>query len=73
MVDPAPRAQELPGERVELVCPRCRFVIATFTAAELAGEAIKQKRYRALLTRQQLCGGCFCTVRKLEAVWDRAM
>jgi hypothetical protein len=63
-------AQDYPGKRVDLVCPRCDYVIANFTADELVRERTKAKRYRALTTRQQFCGGCMCTVRKLDAVWD---
>lgn len=59
-----------PGSVVKLVCPRCRFVIAMFTHNEIQQDHIKRKRYQALLTRQQFCGGCLCTVRKLEAVWE---
>ena len=58
------------GNLVKLVCPRCRFVIATFTAEEIKEDVIKRKRYQSLLTRQQFCGGCLCTVRKLEAAWE---
>lgn len=70
MVDQAPTAEQYPGNTVKLVCPRCRFVIAAFTADEVEHDRIKRRRYHSLLSRQQLCGGCLCTVRKLEALWE---
>lgn len=62
--------KEFPGKGVNLVCPRCGYVIANFTSEELVREPTKAKRYRALTARQQFCGGCMSTVRKLDAVWD---
>lgn len=70
MVERDDGTQEYTGKRVNVVCPRCGYVIAIFTADELVREPTKAKRYRALITRQQFCGGCMCTVRKLDAAWD---
>lgn len=64
-------SERQPSDVVKLVCPRCRFVIAAFTACELQRDSIKRKRYQSLLTRQQLCGSCLCTVRRLEELWEK--